>query len=108
MAGNWVLTAAHCVRGYTSFTIGVGSNTLSSPLIQLAASSFVVHPNFNPNNFNNDVALLQLPTTLSTSNFIAPVRLPTVSQTNATFAGLQATISGFGRLNNGEGRVENS
>lgn len=100
ISANWVLTAAHCVQGYTSFTVGAGSNTLASPLIQMAPTTFVVNPNFNATNYNNDLALLMLPTSLSNSTFITPVRLPTVSQTTTTFVNFQGTVSGFGRLNN--------
>lgn len=100
IAGNWILTAAHCVRGYTSFTVGAGSNNLSAPLVQMTTTTAIVNPNFNPNNYNNDLALLQLPTSLSNSTFIMPVRLPALSQANTTFLNFQTTVSGFGRLNN--------
>lgn len=102
IASNWVLTAAHCVRGYTSFTVGAGSNRLSAPLIQMAATSAIANPNFNPANYNNDIAVIQLPTGLSNSTYIAPVRLPQVAQTQTTFVNFQSTVSGFGRLNNSE------
>lgn len=102
ISGSWILTAAHCVRGYTSFTVGAGSNNLNSPVIQVNTTSFVVHPSFNPSNYNNDLALLQLPVVLPTSANMSPIRLPARSQANATFANIQGTLTGFGRLNQGK------
>lgn len=100
IANNWVLTAAQCVQGYTSYTVGAGSNRLSTPQIQLQASYAIVNPGYVASTFANDVALLMLPTNITTSSLIAPVRLPAVSQTNTTFLNFATTVSGFGRLNN--------
>lgn len=105
IAPNWVLTAAHCVQGYNNFTVGVGSNSLASPQIQLTALYAIINPGFNAANYNNDVALLQLPTSLSNSTTVAPIRLPTVSQAGTTFLNFLTTVSGFGRLNNGKCRM---
>lgn len=97
---QWVLTAAHCVYGHGLYTVGLGSNTLSAPLIQMNSTVGIVNPNYNPSNYNNDIALIQLPVSTSTSTFIQTIRLPTVSQAATTFLNFQSTVSGFGRLNN--------
>ena len=100
--GRWVLTAAHCVMGYTTHRIGIGSNNRSSPLIGLTAMRVFVHPNYDPLNDTNNVALLQLAVILWESSDIAPINLPSTRQINKTFESHQVLISGFGVVNNGE------
>ena len=45
------------------FTIQLGSNYLSAEdpnRLELATSSYVLHPDFNPNTLENDIGLIQL------------------------------------------------
>lgn len=45
------------------FTIQIGSNTLTTPdpeRVTLSSSEYVVHPNFDPNKIENDIALIKL------------------------------------------------
>ena len=61
-----------------------------------------VHPNYDPLNDTNNVALLQLAVILWESSDIAPINLPSTRQINKTFESHQVLISGFGVVNNGE------
>lgn len=101
ISAGWILTAAHCTRGFSSFTIGVGSNNLNGPLVQLTSTRVIEHPNYNPTNLNNDVSLIGLPSSLSFSASIQAVRLPSLSQAGTTFLGLQSAVSGWGRTSDG-------
>ena len=95
ISGSWVLTSAKNIRDYTFFIVGVGSNSLRATSIQMNVTKAIVHPHFNKKDFRNNIALLKLPAALATTESVAPVRLPTSAQRYASFAGLEATISGF-------------
>ena len=97
IANLYILTAAHCTRGYTSFEIGFGSNLLNSPIVRMISSSKLEHPNFNPTLLSNDISLIRLPTTISFGSSIQAVRLPALSQINSSFVNYQMAVSGFGR-----------
>jgi Trypsin len=56
-----------------------------------------MHAAYNPNNLNNDIGLIGLPSAVALGPNVAVIRLPTSGQTSATFAGILATVSGFGR-----------
>lgn len=68
-----VLTAAHCVQG-ASFEVYLGALDLSlsdeDGRISVKTTNKVRHPEFNPNNLNNDIAILKLkePITPSSNN----------------------------------------
>lgn len=81
-----------------TITVGMGSNNLHLPQVSMISSSRVIHPNYNPNTFANDVALLRLPMPVVFSTTIQSIRLPAISQTNNPFLNLEATITGFGRV----------
>jgi len=71
-----VLTAAHCAQGQgTSFEVHLGALDLSlsteSGRISVTTKEKVFHPGFNPNNLNNDIAILKFdPITPSSKNII--------------------------------------
>lgn len=56
-----ILTAAHCVSGVASTTVGCGSIDRNKPYLQVQSSSFVSHPQYNPSTLNNDIAIWTLP-----------------------------------------------
>lgn len=93
---NWVLTAAYCTRPYNTFSIGLGSNFLNAPTQRRSAYRIIEHPQFNPANANNNLALIQLNASVALSTSIQPIRLATRTQQSTTFAGLTGRVSGFG------------
>ncbi|CAB3367428.1 Hypothetical predicted protein [Cloeon dipterum] len=99
---QWVLTAAHCADTYTNFTLQLGAvdrNSFENGRVSVETTQKFVHPNYNRVNFNNDIALLKLPSPLfqTSTAFIGSVKLPT-DQKN-TYEGQMATASGWGKLN---------
>lgn len=94
---DYILTAAHCTRGYTTFEIGMGSLVLNNPVIKVFVHSAIEHPDFNPKTLNNDIALIHVPLIASNVPTIAPIALPKLSQANQPLKVIQATVSGFGR-----------
>ncbi|CAH0686220.1 unnamed protein product [Spodoptera exigua] len=102
VSANRVLTAAHCWFDgeYQAFmfTVVLGSTTLFAGGTRVATSAVAVHPNWNPSNARNDVAVIYLPNNVAFSNVIAPIALPSGSQLNEDFAGETAIASGFGKI----------
>lgn len=94
---DWVLTAAHCLSpapAPAALKILVGHDTLSTTgSSAVATSRIVVHPNYDTDTEDNDVALIQLasPVTLSPGTVET---LPLASSTVA--AGTSALITGWG------------
>ncbi|ESO98452.1 hypothetical protein LOTGIDRAFT_66705, partial [Lottia gigantea] len=78
-----IVTAAHCmvgnsIRPASSITIGVGSSYKNN-LRNYRVSRVTVHPNYQPNTFDYDVAVLTLSSSLTRSRCIQPACLPTPS-----------------------------
>ncbi|KAF4516915.1 hypothetical protein B566_EDAN008004 [Ephemera danica] len=64
VAPQWVLTAAHCVR--KRLYVKIGDHNLQETEgseIELRVEDTVVHPNYDPDTVDNDLALLRLPGT---------------------------------------------
>ncbi|KAH8366631.1 hypothetical protein KR084_007385, partial [Drosophila pseudotakahashii] len=95
---QWVLTAAHCVRGSKpeQLDLQYGSQILarnSSQLVRVAA--IFVHPGYEPQDkFINDIALLQLAQPVTLNKFVQPVRLPEPRQ--ETPGNATAILAGWG------------
>merc|ERR1719419_174797 len=104
---QYVVTAAHCTIAATpgSVKVVVGDTTLA---VGTEASSFIIgvktiknHPNYDKDSKENDISILELETPVSLTDYpnIKPICLPSK---DATYAGLSATISGWGRVGSGE------
>ncbi|CAH0686225.1 unnamed protein product [Spodoptera exigua] len=100
-----VLTAAHCWNdGQTQarrFTVVLGSVRLFSGGVRLATTSVAMHGSWNPSLARNDIAMITLPSAVSTSSSIGFIALPSGSELNNQFAGFTATASGFGLTRDG-------
>ncbi|XP_064212796.1 brachyurin [Tribolium castaneum] len=58
---QFILTAGQCVDGAILFTIYLGSANRSDPNIQtVAASDYILHPDYNPQTLDNDIGLIKL------------------------------------------------
>uniref|UniRef100_A0A803JKQ0 Transmembrane serine protease 2 gene 15 n=1 Tax=Xenopus tropicalis TaxID=8364 RepID=A0A803JKQ0_XENTR len=95
----WIVTAAHCVYGYTSspsiFKVFAGSLTLSNYYSAgYLVDRVLIHPSYSPNTQNYDIALLKLKTALVFSTNLRPVCLPNVGMPWAE--GQPCWISGWG------------
>ncbi len=61
IATQWVLTAAHCVTRITDIEVLLGENDLySNGGETIAVTNIVIHPNYNAETKNADLALLKL------------------------------------------------
>ncbi|XP_026332619.1 venom serine protease 34-like [Hyposmocoma kahamanoa] len=80
---RWVMTAAHCLVTQTINNIAVivgehdtstGSDT--NAVQGFAPKRFIIHPNFNQNNYDNDIALIELNSDIMFNDRVGPVCLP--------------------------------
>ncbi|CAG2062804.1 unnamed protein product [Timema podura] len=97
----WVLTAAHCAQGVSTFAITLGATSRTAAqtgTVTQTVRSAIVHSNYNPNTITNDIAVIRLNSAVASTSYITPVRLPRFSQASTTFAGSAARVSGFGRI----------
>ena len=101
---SWILTAAHClvdgnsVSSVNSFGVLVGSANLSTTSLTnlRSVNQIVVHPNYNSNSNDYDIALIRLSQPLNfIPNSIQPISL---NQSEIT-PGKDALISGWGATN---------
>ncbi|RXN04033.1 serine protease 27-like protein [Labeo rohita] len=85
---DWVLSAAHCFRWFNASYIVMyfgrlnqsGSNPYETNRM---ASQIISHPNFTITNADNDIALIQLSSSVTFSDYIRPVCL---AATGSVFA----------------------
>jgi Trypsin len=91
----WVLTAAHCVSNrfggvtvtYTRTTPdGIPTN---DPPLQTGPNSVVVHPDYDPFDFHDDIALVKLPRRFTANPFLQAAALPV----DAPGIGQQGTVA---------------
>jgi trypsin len=62
VSSSWVVTAAHCAHGSTAsqFTINAGSTIINGSTQTRSVSQIIVHPDYNSDIYENDIALFQL------------------------------------------------
>lgn len=102
LSTQWVLTSASCVHGVVTVTLGFGSVNILAPAQTQQSSAITIHPSYNPNNLNNNIALIHLATPVVLSAAVAVIRLPSLSQATNDFTGIPAQVSGWGQaVNNG-------
>jgi secreted trypsin-like serine protease len=80
----WIVTAAHCVTGYSAnqITVYAGSNIRWSGTQSQIGSQVIQHPNYNPSTYVDDIALIKLSSPLDmTDPDVSSICLPSVSST---------------------------
>ncbi|XP_035790035.1 collagenase-like [Anopheles albimanus] len=105
VSANYVLTAASCVQSATSAFAYLGGlrvdDAAEAGRERLLIERFILHSSFVEDGENYDVALGQLPRSVTFTDRIRPIRLPNLRQVQATFAGQQGTVFGWGRFGSG-------
>ncbi|RWS17086.1 serine proteinase stubble-like protein 2 [Dinothrombium tinctorium] len=99
---KWVLTAAHCQPGCSLIAI-VGEYDLTGDVENLKpvakpVKRMIIHRDYNPNTFENDIALLELESNFDVQPHIVPICLP---EDNEDFVGQVAHVAGWGKLSYG-------
>ncbi|CAM4626246.1 unnamed protein product [Leuciscus chuanchicus] len=101
---EWVLTAAHCLPGVSASSLrvylgrrtqqGVNTNEISRNVVTI-----IVHPSYDSNTHDNDIALLRLSSTVTFNDYIRPVCL--AAQNSIFSAGTSSWITGWGDVQSG-------
>ncbi|XP_037329882.2 mannan-binding lectin serine protease 1 isoform X1 [Pungitius pungitius] len=89
LSPSWVLTAAHVLRSqrrdasvvpvapeHVQVYLGLHDNTDKRLATNRTVEKIFLHPNFQPHNYNNDIALLRLEEQVEFTEVIRPVCLP--------------------------------
>lgn len=98
IAPNWILTAAHCINeGSTQSQVRLGSTNINSMPYQEIALQRIAHEMYNPNTFENDVALFRIPTPPTNLNLSLVELAP---QTIGALTNETVRASGFGFVTN--------
>ncbi|XP_064471729.1 serine protease filzig-like isoform X2 [Ornithodoros turicata] len=106
---KYALTAAHCQPGFlSSLLVVLGEHDLSGDYeslkpVSIPVKRMVVHRNYNPATFENDLALLELERPVEFKPHIVPICLP---ERNEDFTGRTSYVTGWGKLSHG-GSVPN-
>ncbi|XP_013190198.2 collagenase [Amyelois transitella] len=92
-----VVSAAHCQRDDSGYTIGLGSNFAFSGGVRVAVTNFIMHPGYSHSDWTliHDIAMIHIPA-VSFTNAIQPISLPNSAEVANNFAGQIAVASGYG------------
>lgn len=78
---NYILTAAHCLRDFSSSSISI--TLLAHKLDGSTPGTFrkqvmksLIHPLYNPSTFDNDIGLLKIEESIGFDELLRPVCLP--------------------------------
>jgi secreted trypsin-like serine protease len=99
-----VVTAAHCVVGSSSTQVVLGAHSIitmepSQQRRTVSPGNYRNHPQYNPNNWNNDVSVLIMPSAVTITTQVRTI--PIAPASAPTFAGVTATMSGWGATTTG-------
>ncbi|GLD75012.1 transmembrane protease serine 9-like isoform X2 [Lates japonicus] len=98
---EWVLTAAHCVRGNvtTGLVVFLGTQSISiftANEVGRLVERIVIHPDYIARTGNNDIALLKLSSPVNFTDFIRPVCLAASDSTYHN--GTNTYVTGWGTI----------
>lgn len=102
ISAQYLLTAAHCSENAKSITVVLGAQNIRAKekeqvVLVVPAANIKVHTGYNPSTIRNDISVLKLPKKVTFNNRIQPVQLPSKLDAQNSFAGVQATTSGWGK-----------
>lgn len=93
---NKVLTAAHCIVGYTtsSLTVFAGTNSLTGNGVCFPVFRLIAHSRYNQPNFHNDIGVIELGGSFTWTPVVQPI---TTRQAEVPVGGA-TVLTGWGRL----------
>ncbi|KAL1277871.1 hypothetical protein QQF64_024544 [Cirrhinus molitorella] len=102
---DWVLSAAHCFQDISASGILMyfgrqSQSGLNPNEIYRKASRIIIHSNYGNPAYDNDIALVQLSSSVTFSDYIWPVCLAAAGSIFG--AGTESWVSGWGKLQSGD------
>lgn len=77
LSPDWILTAAHCENDPLETTVQYGTDTITQWGSNIIfAKEWFIHPDYDFRNITNDIALIQLNSSIPLSASAQPVKLP--------------------------------
>ncbi|KAF5903228.1 transmembrane protease serine 9-like, partial [Clarias magur] len=98
---GWVLSSAHCFGSYmaSQVTVKLGLYTLEGYNAYRESrwlANVIIHPDYKKEQYDNDIALLQLSSVVTFNDYITPVCL---AETGSTFHnGTMTWVTGWGKI----------
>merc|ERR1719458_476167 len=101
ISSTHVLTAAHCTQtDASSIAVILGEHNIAdSEFNRVNVAEIINHPEYNSGTTDNDYAILRLASPVTFTNEVSPACLP--ADLSNTFAGVLATVTGWGTLSSG-------
>nr|XP_032833166.1 suppressor of tumorigenicity 14 protein [Petromyzon marinus] len=106
ISNQWLVSAAHCFQGSNSrpenWVVKLGLHTQSRPSASTVTASLrrvVVHEKYNDNNYDHDIAVLELEQPITFSDVVRPICLP--AATHVFPVGKECWITGWGAITQG-------
>lgn len=99
---EWIVSAAHCFKGYSasSYSFRFGRHTksgTSEPYEQVAtAKNIYIHESYNSRTLVNDIAVIRISPSVSFTNQVSPICLP--SDDNELAGGTPVHVTGWGNV----------
>ncbi len=86
------MTAAHCVADAETMKVYLGAHNVREESeegrLEFESTNFFAHPKWNSVTIKNDIGLIQLPEKVEFNEIIRPICLPSYSDEDDKFAGL--------------------
>ncbi|TRY95793.1 hypothetical protein DNTS_024803, partial [Danionella cerebrum] len=104
ISSEWVLSAAHCLASVDMSSVLVYMGRRKQQGVHVheinrSVDSFLIHPSYNRDTYNNDIGLLRLSSSVEFDAFIKPVCL---AAENSTFSsGTSSWLIGWGQTDTG-------
>ncbi|KAJ8720331.1 hypothetical protein PYW07_012374 [Mythimna separata] len=104
LSPEWVVTAAHCLFhdevevDHVQAILGAHSlyDRYENGRRVVNVNELVIHPEFEPTNFANDIALVKLANAVQLTDMVNTIQLPYRNISAFNFAGMGGTVSGWG------------
>lgn len=97
----WILSAGHCVSGFSSFVVVLGSLYTQSGdpnRVVVTSRTGIAHENYDAWRISDDISVIKLSSSIGNWRAdIRPILLPSASQAGNTFDGAASVLSGWGR-----------
>ncbi|XP_017111706.2 brachyurin [Drosophila elegans] len=110
ISDRYLLTAAHCVEKAVAIAYYLGGVKRLEPrqLIRTTDPEVHLHPGWNWETLENDIAVLRLPEDATLCDSIRPIRLPGISSSHLSYDYVPAIASGWGRINDESAALSNT